>query len=309
MRCPKCRYISFDSGARCRNCGYDFSLVEAESAEVDDVLQITPEEEAGFVDFELSKESVALDTEGSFDLDPFGSRAPAGLGDLPLFRDPLSDISSDRPLIVAPSVPRPPLAVRKTTPEMNRARSRRSTPSRPEAPELRLDTPGVPEVRPDAPRVPETPMSIPGEAFPSGTVLVQTIAGLVRRATAGIIDLSIVVAIDATVLYLTLRICGLTFGEVGVLPPVPLVAFLLLLNGGYLWAFTAAGGQTIGKMIAGIRVVERGSVTVPPRTALLRTAAYLLSLLPVGLGFLVSLLDPERRTFHDRIVDTRVINI
>ncbi len=26
MRCPKCQYISFDSGERCRNCGYEFSL-------------------------------------------------------------------------------------------------------------------------------------------------------------------------------------------------------------------------------------------------------------------------------------------
>ena len=26
MRCPKCQYISFESGDRCRNCGYEFSL-------------------------------------------------------------------------------------------------------------------------------------------------------------------------------------------------------------------------------------------------------------------------------------------
>ena len=26
MKCPKCQYFSFDSGERCRNCGYDFSL-------------------------------------------------------------------------------------------------------------------------------------------------------------------------------------------------------------------------------------------------------------------------------------------
>ena len=32
------------------------------------------------------------------------------------------------------------------------------------------------------------------------------------------------------------------------LPPVPLGAFFLLVNGGYLASFTAAGGQTIGKM-------------------------------------------------------------
>ena len=26
MRCPKCHYITFGGGDRCRNCGYDFSL-------------------------------------------------------------------------------------------------------------------------------------------------------------------------------------------------------------------------------------------------------------------------------------------
>ena len=26
MKCPKCQYLGFDSGERCRNCGYDFSL-------------------------------------------------------------------------------------------------------------------------------------------------------------------------------------------------------------------------------------------------------------------------------------------
>ena len=29
MKCPKCQYISFDSGDRCRNCGYDFSLARS----------------------------------------------------------------------------------------------------------------------------------------------------------------------------------------------------------------------------------------------------------------------------------------
>ena len=27
MKCPKCSYLGFDSGDRCKNCGYDFSLI------------------------------------------------------------------------------------------------------------------------------------------------------------------------------------------------------------------------------------------------------------------------------------------
>ena len=26
MKCPKCEYLAFESGDRCRNCGYEFSL-------------------------------------------------------------------------------------------------------------------------------------------------------------------------------------------------------------------------------------------------------------------------------------------
>ena len=46
--------------------------------------------------------------------------------------------------------------------------------------------------------------------------------------------------------------------EFGMLPKVPLVAFLLVQNVGYLVAFTA-GGQTLGKMAVGIRIVTAES--------------------------------------------------
>ena len=26
MKCPKCDYLGFETGDRCKNCGYDFSL-------------------------------------------------------------------------------------------------------------------------------------------------------------------------------------------------------------------------------------------------------------------------------------------
>ena len=31
MKCPKCGYLGFESGDRCRNCGYEFSLSVADS--------------------------------------------------------------------------------------------------------------------------------------------------------------------------------------------------------------------------------------------------------------------------------------
>src|SRR5687768_5045141 len=31
MKCPKCDYLGFETGDRCKNCGYDFSLMDGAS--------------------------------------------------------------------------------------------------------------------------------------------------------------------------------------------------------------------------------------------------------------------------------------
>ena len=35
MKCPKCQYLGFETGNRCKNCGYDFSLLDTRVADVD----------------------------------------------------------------------------------------------------------------------------------------------------------------------------------------------------------------------------------------------------------------------------------
>ena len=77
-----------------------------------------------------------------------------------------------------------------------------------------------------------------------------------------------------------------TTAELSELPLLPLAAFFLLLNGGYFVAFTAVGGQSIGKMALGIKVITQEESAVPIGRATLRTLAYLVSALPLGAGFL-----------------------
>ena len=96
------------------------------------------------------------------------------------------------------------------------------------------------------------------------------------------------------------------------LPLAPLIAFLLLLCGGYFVLFTAAGGQTIGKMATRIRVVPEASVGGGPSkvsfsAALVRACACLGSVLALGAGFVPVLLSADRRAFHDRVAETRVV--
>ena len=70
--------------------------------------------------------------------------------------------------------------------------------------------------------------------------------------------------------------------------------------------FTTASGQTIGKMLAGIRVVGLHSARVPLGNAIVRAAACLLTILSLGLGFLPAFTSRDRRAFHDRLAGTRV---
>ena len=132
-------------------------------------------------------------------------------------------------------------------------------------------------------------------------------AAVGARVIAAVIDLLILAVIDAIVIYFTMQICGITLNEINLLPKAPLLAFLLVQNGGYLVAFTA-GGQTLGKMAAGIRVVPADAgATLDVGRAFLRTLVWLVLAVPAGLGFLTAFLSRDHRGLHDRLAGTRVV--
>lgn len=83
MKCPKCSYLDLKSVDRCKNCGYDFSLMVIDS------------------DF------------------PSSNRQSDSKADLPLFHDSSLE---DSPLVSVPVTPRAPVAVRRT-PDVNRAQN------------------------------------------------------------------------------------------------------------------------------------------------------------------------------------------
>ncbi len=88
---------------------------------------------------------------------------------------------------------------------------------------------------------------------------------------------------------------------------LPLSLFFIMLNGGYLVAFTVASGQTIGKMLTGVRVVAETSLRVPVSQAVVRAAVLVLAVAPFGLGYLPALVTRSARGIHDRLSNTRVI--
>jgi uncharacterized RDD family membrane protein YckC len=72
----------------------------------------------------------------------------------------------------------------------------------------------------------------------------------------------------------------------------------------YSWA---ASGKTFGMAVLGVRVVRADGTAVGPRHAVLRTLAFPLSFLLLGLGFLGILVQREHRALHDLIAGTAVV--
>lgn len=278
MKCPKCGYLGFEHVDRCRNCGYDFSLTAAAVA------------------LELS---LRLDNSDPGPLDDLvltdgGKRKFDRDDELPLFGSPAPD---DEPLITRASAPRQPLAVRRATPEVPRVRQEQP---RMQSLDLGIDEPFT---------APARPRIVSSKRAPDDKAVAADVetAGMGARFLAVAIDTMILALIDTVVIYFTLEICGITFDEIGILPKGPLIAFLLVQNIGYLVAFTA-GGQTLGKMATGIRVVSADpGASLDLGRAFLRESMWLVLAIPAGLGFVPALFSSDHRGLHDRFAGTRVV--
>src|SRR6185295_5147187 len=70
---------------------------------------------------------------------------------------------------------------------------------------------------------------------------------------------------------------------------------------GYFVTFWATTGQTPGDRALHIRVLPARGEHIRPRRALLRFIGLLLAALPLFAGFLLILVDDERRGLHDRL--------
>jgi len=133
------------------------------------------------------------------------------------------------------------------------------------------------------------------------------------RLAAAAIDAGVLGTIAAVITALTLRLLNVPIGEFGVLAAVPLAAFVLLIAAGYLLMFTAAHGQTLGKMAMGIRVVGASpGAPVNDRVTLsqaaVRAVAAVPSVLVLGAGFIPALWG-HGLAVHDRIAHTRVVRL
>lgn len=229
--------------------------------------------------------------------------AEARTANLPLFSTARASEDDERelqeePSLVAPPRPAgPPLAVRRATQEAARPRTRGPRTARRDDPGLAFSG--------------DSSFSTLDSQADGAAALDETspfaAAPRVRRIAAAAIDTALLTGICAAVLYLTLRFTERTFDDIRLLPMVPMAAFLILIVAGYLMAFTAAGGQTIGKMATHIRVIGDDGRAVDISGAALRTAGNAIQIVTLGLAWLPALLAADGRGIADRIAGTRVV--
>jgi uncharacterized RDD family membrane protein YckC len=308
MRCTKCHYLSFEPEPRCKNCGHDLSM--------DDLL--------GDFDLDRGPDQVAEPAAPAIRADYGRGRAydtgvatmtppaevvaaiakpvvtaPIMTSELPLFvRDMPEEDTDDEedlvPLVKVPARPRQPLAVRRTTPDPVKLRAKY-------APQAEPDLLAGVDVA-----IHDEPVMHQEEApKPAPTVMLAAPVAAGPRLAAAAIDAGLLGSIAAVVTMFTMQLAQLPMAQVLDLPLVPMLTFFALIGVGYELLFTAAQGQTIGKMMMGLRVVP-DDMPDADRVSVKQAAVRALSLLPLGAG-LVAALVGSGQAVHDRMAHTRVV--
>lgn len=130
-----------------------------------------------------------------------------------------------------------------------------------------------------------------------------------QRLGAAATDGLLLGGIGAFILWATLRVTGGAPADLGLAALVPMAVFVGGLAVAYQMMFTAAGGQTVGKMLMGIRVVADGGAASNRLTLAQAAGRAVLSPLSVavlGLGWLPALFG-RGLALHDRLAHTRVV--
>jgi uncharacterized RDD family membrane protein YckC len=140
---------------------------------------------------------------------------------------------------------------------------------------------------------------------------VREYAGFWIRFGSLLIDLIIVGVISALLSFVhvgSVRTGPLHVGDrdfIIVFNPFRIVVVL-----GYGWLLIAlAHGQTVGMKALALRITRPNGEPVGLGRSAARAAMTIISAAPLTLGYLWALWDPEKRTWHDMVADTRVFKI
>ena len=133
-------------------------------------------------------------------------------------------------------------------------------------------------------------------------------AGFLMRAVALVIDFMVFGFVQFTFGVLAVRLFGASLDE-DLSYQSAIFFFTLLFTVLYTTAMHSIAGQTIGKMLTRVQVVNAAGEPPTAGTALLRYLGYYVSLFTFTLGFIMAGLRQDKRALHDLIAGTWVVTV
>jgi uncharacterized RDD family membrane protein YckC len=126
-------------------------------------------------------------------------------------------------------------------------------------------------------------------------------ASVIARVRAASVDIALwcVVALGFA-LFLRWRVGEWNWGAWWISYSAGMLSFSIA----YTAVLTAMSGQTIGHEKAHIIVLDIEGKVLNLQTALLRAAGSIISIIPLGLGYLWAIWDPKHQTWHDKWTKT-----
>ncbi len=132
------------------------------------------------------------------------------------------------------------------------------------------------------------------------------------RASAFIIDSLLVMGITSIFLLLPLLIGAgniFSFDEFLRIILLPFYLLFIIFHLLYYTYFLTITGQTPGKAVFNLNVIGKGGLKLDWHEALLRAIGYILSSIPLGIGFFWAFFDKNRETWHDKLAGSRVVSV
>jgi uncharacterized RDD family membrane protein YckC len=148
------------------------------------------------------------------------------------------------------------------------------------------------------------------ESFSESTGQTVEVIGFGRRFVAYLIDSIVLSVMGCSIgwgigLVAALLARGSEDAATGLNLSVQCLNFLI--TAAYFVMFWATTGQTLGKMATGIKVISTDGSSVSWGKALLRYIGYIVSSIPLALGFIWAAFDAKRQGWHDKIANTYVV--
>ncbi len=130
---------------------------------------------------------------------------------------------------------------------------------------------------------------------------------LVTRFLAGLVDFVIVLAVSA----LLVVVVSVTTGRSLFMPVMAWIFGLLfvLIHFSYSFYFLFLTGRTVGMHLVGLRVQGGDDRRLSPRAALVRTAAFMLSVCCLFLGLIWGIFDRQAQCWQDILSETNVTRV